>query len=44
VKVGGQWRYMRRAVDHYGQVIDVYVSTKRDTTAARASSNGPSTL
>src|SRR3954464_6102108 len=26
VKVGGAWRYVHRAVDQYGQVIDVYVS------------------
>src|SRR5689334_13283510 len=36
VKVGGVWRYVYRAVDQYGQVIDVYVSAKRDTAAARA--------
>lgn len=34
VKVAGQWRYVYRAVDQYGQVIDGFVSTKRDTTAA----------
>jgi IS6 family transposase len=27
VKVAGRWRYVYRAVDQYGQVIDVYVST-----------------
>jgi len=36
VKVGGRWRYVHRAVDQFGQVIDVYVSAKRDTAAARA--------
>jgi transposase-like protein len=36
VKVGGQWCYVHRAVDQYGQVIDVYVSAKRDSSAARA--------
>jgi IS6 family transposase len=36
VKVGGVWRYVHRAVDQYGHVIDVYVSAKRDTAAARA--------
>ena len=36
VKVGGRWRYVHRAVDQDGQVIDVYVSVKRDTKAARA--------
>ena len=35
VKVAGQWRYVYRAVDQRGQVIDVYVSAKRDTAAAR---------
>ena len=35
VKVAGRWRYVYRAVDQYGQVIDVYVSAKRDTHAAR---------
>jgi len=35
VKVGGVWRYVYRAVDHYGQVIDVYVSARRDIGAAR---------
>jgi len=32
--VAGTWRYVYRAVDHYGQVIDVLVSTKRDVKAA----------
>ncbi len=35
VKVAGRWRYVYRAVDQYGQIIDVYVSAKRDTRAAR---------
>src|SRR5258708_37550023 len=35
VKVGGVWRYVYRAVDQHGQVIDVYVSPRRDSTAAR---------
>jgi transposase-like protein len=26
VKVAGQWRYAYRAVDQFGQVIDVFVS------------------
>jgi hypothetical protein len=26
VKVAGRWRYVYRAVDPYGQIIDVYVS------------------
>ena len=35
VKVAARWRYVYRAVDHYGQVIDVFVSPRRDTTGAR---------
>ena len=35
VKVAGRWRYLYRAVDQYGQVIDVLLSEQRDTTAAR---------
>jgi transposase-like protein len=29
------WRYVYRAVDQYGQVIDVLVSRRRDAAAAR---------
>ena len=36
VKVAGIWRYVYRAVDGYGQVIDVYVSARRDIAAARS--------
>jgi len=35
VKVVGKWRYVYRAVDQHGQVIDVYVSARRDIAAAR---------
>jgi transposase-like protein len=35
LKVAGCWRYVYRAVDEYGQVIDVYVSPRRDSGAAR---------
>jgi transposase-like protein len=34
-KVAGQWRYVYRAIDQFGQVIDVYVSPRRDGKAAR---------
>jgi transposase-like protein len=34
VKVAGQWRYVYRAIDQFGQVVDVFVSRRRDTTAA----------
>jgi IS6 family transposase len=36
VKVSGSWRYFYRAVDQYGQVIDVFLSKKRDLKAATA--------
>jgi transposase-like protein len=35
VKVNGVWRYVYRAIDQYGQVIDVLVSACRDAAAAR---------
>jgi transposase, IS6 family len=35
VKVAGRWRYVYRAVDQHGQIIDVYVSPRRDTRSAR---------
>jgi transposase-like protein len=35
VKVAGRWRYVYRAIDQFGQVIDVFVATRRDATAAR---------
>jgi transposase, IS6 family len=35
VKVLGRWRYLYRAVDQFGQVIDVLVSPRRDKKAAR---------
>jgi transposase-like protein len=34
VKVAGSWRYVYRAVDEHGQVIDVYVSSRRNAAAA----------
>jgi transposase-like protein len=34
VKVAGRWRYVYRAIDQFGQVIDVFVSARRDTMAA----------
>jgi len=34
VKVAGQWKYVYRAIDQFGQVIDVLVSDRRNTSAA----------
>ena len=34
-KVAGRWVYLYRAIDQYGQVIDVLVSEKRDLAATR---------
>jgi transposase-like protein len=35
VKVAGRWRYVYRAIDQLGQVIDVFVCQRRDANAAR---------
>jgi transposase-like protein len=35
MKVAGRWRYVYRAIDQFGQVIDVFVSPRRDVKAAR---------
>jgi IS6 family transposase len=35
VKVAGRWRYVYRAVDSDGQVVDVFVSARRNNSAAR---------
>jgi len=36
-KVAGRWRYVYRAIDQFGQVIDVFRSSQRDAKAARRS-------
>jgi IS6 family transposase len=35
VKAAGQWCYVYRAIDQFDQVIDVFVSPRRDAAAAR---------
>lgn len=35
VEVAGRWMYLYRAIDQFGQVIDVLASEKRDLAAAR---------
>jgi transposase-like protein len=35
VKVSSRWRYIYRAIDQFGQIIDTYVSPRRDAGAAR---------
>jgi transposase, IS6 family len=47
VKIAGRWVYLYRAIDQFGQVIDVVVSEKRDMAAThrfftRALEHGPS--
>jgi IS6 family transposase len=42
VKVAGQWRYVYRAVDQFGQVIDVFVSRSGTPRPPTGSSNAPS--
>ena len=41
VKVAGRWRYVYRAVDQFGQVIDVFVSPRRDSGRPAGSSSRP---
>ena len=40
VKVAGRWRYLYRAIDQYGQVLDVMMSEQR-TPLLRAGSSPP---
>jgi transposase-like protein len=35
VRVAGRWRYVYRGIDQFGQVIDVFVTPRRDAKAAR---------
>ena len=35
VKVAGQWRYVYRAIDQFGQVIDVFMARRGDARSAR---------
>jgi transposase-like protein len=35
IKVAGRWVYLYRAIDQFGQVIDVLMSQKRDLVATR---------
>jgi putative transposase len=34
-KINGKQHYLRRAVDQYGEVLDVYLQATRDETAAK---------
>ena len=48
-KIAGRWVYLYRAIDQFGQVIDVLVSEKRDMAATRrfvtrAIEHGPSPI
>ena len=36
VRVGGKWRYLWRAIDRHGQMIDFRLTARRDTKAAKA--------
>ena len=40
VKVSGRWVYLYRAIDQFGQIIEVLVSQKRDLAATHRSSLG----
>jgi transposase-like protein len=41
IKVSGVWRYVYRAVDEHGQVIDVYISARRFFTTALTAHGTP---
>jgi IS6 family transposase len=34
LKIGGRWRYLYRAIDEQGQIVDVYLSDRRNAAAA----------
>jgi hypothetical protein len=40
VKVAGRWRYVYRAIDQFGQVVDVFVAPRRDAKEPTDSSSG----
>ena len=35
-KISGRWRYLFRAIDEHGQIVDVFLSDHRDAAAAQA--------
>jgi transposase, IS6 family len=35
LKIGGRWRYVFRSIDERGQIVDVYLSERRDAASAR---------
>jgi hypothetical protein len=41
VRVAGVWRYVYRVVDQYGQVVDVFVSKRRNVAVATPTSRTP---
>ena len=36
IRVGGRWRYLWRAIDANGQMVDFQLTARRDANAARA--------
>ncbi len=36
IKVGKRWHYLYRAIDEHGQIVDVYLSDRRNAAAAQA--------
>ncbi len=36
IKIGKRWHYLFRAIDEHGQIVDVYLSHRRDRAAAQA--------
>jgi transposase-like protein len=42
VKVAGRWRYVYRAIDQSGHVVDVFISVRRNAKRRGCSSSGRS--
>ncbi len=40
IKIGKRWHYLFRAIDEHGQIVDVYLSNRRDRAAAQVFFNG----
>jgi transposase-like protein len=40
IKIGKRWHYLVRAIDAHGQIVDVYLSHRRDRAAAQAVFDG----
>ncbi|MEM8630662.1 MAG: DDE-type integrase/transposase/recombinase [Pseudomonadota bacterium] len=44
IRVGGKWRYLWRAIDANGQMVDFRLTARRDAKAAKATLSGIETI